>query len=98
MSNQSADVPLGVGGKALHDWHVGDTKDHRANRQVISDMMDRIGATIMGRNVFGPVRGAWRDSDYGGTTFHFVTDGIEPRTPRLELVRVLDASGVVHLR
>ena len=68
-------------------------------------MLDGMGATIMGRNMFGPVRGPWDDSDWqgwwgdtppyhcpvfvrthhkhdpielqGGTTFHFVTDGIE---------------------
>jgi dihydrofolate reductase len=103
--NQSKDHPLGVGGRALHEWHLGPTKDHRANLQVISDMMDGIGATIMGRNMFGPIRGEWGNSDWkgwwgevppyrcpvfvlthharekiemeGGTTFHFVTDGIE---------------------
>ena len=103
--NQSEDHPLGVGGKALHDWHLGPAKDHPVNRQVVSDMMDGIGATIMGRNMFGPIRGEWGDSDWkgwwgddppyhcpvfvlthyahdpiemeGGTTFHFVTDGIE---------------------
>ena len=57
--NQSEDHPLGVGGRALHEWHLGPTKDHPANLQVISDMMDGIGATIMGRNMFGPIRGEW---------------------------------------
>jgi dihydrofolate reductase len=103
--NQCAEHPLGVGGRGLHEWHLGPTKDHPANRQVVSDMMDGIGATIMGRNMFGPIRGEWADSDWkgwwgdnppyhcpvfvlthhahapiemkGGTTFHFVTDGIE---------------------
>ena len=31
------------------------------NRQVMSEMLDGIGATIMGRNMFGPVRGEWAD-------------------------------------
>jgi dihydrofolate reductase len=102
---QCQEHPLGVGGEALHDWHLGDTKDHPVNRQVISEMLDGMGATIMGRNMFGPVRGPWGNSDWqgwwgdtppyhcpvfvlthhkhdpielkGGTTFHFVTDGIE---------------------
>jgi dihydrofolate reductase len=97
--------PLGVGGEALHEWHLGPNKDHPVNRQVISEMMDDMGATIMGRNMFGPIRGDWGDSEWkgwwgdeppyhcpvfvlthhahdpiemgGGTTFHFVTDGIE---------------------
>jgi dihydrofolate reductase len=102
---QSQEHPLGVGGEALHGWHLGPAQDHPANRQVVSDMMDGIGATIMGRNMFGPIRGEWGNSDWtgwwgdyppyhcpvyvlthhehdsiemaGGTTFHFVTDGIE---------------------
>jgi dihydrofolate reductase len=102
---QCREHPLGVGGDALHGWHLGDTKDHPVNRQVISEMLDGMGATIMGRNMFGPVRGPWGNSDWqgwwgdippyhcpvfvlthhphdpielqGGTTFHFVTDGIE---------------------
>lgn len=145
-------------------------------------MLDGMGATVMGRNMFSPIRGEWGDSDWtgwwgdtppyhcpvfvlthyphdpiemrGGTTFHFVTDGIESayaqakeaaggrdisiaggascarqaiaaglvdeidlqiapvilgsgerlfdgfetRRPALELVRVLDAPGVAHLR
>jgi dihydrofolate reductase len=64
--NQGENEPLGVGGRALHDWHLGPTKVHPANRQVISDMMDGIGATIMGRNMFGPIRGQWGDSDWKG--------------------------------
>jgi dihydrofolate reductase len=103
--DQSEANPLGIGGPALHGWHLGPAKDHPANRQVVADMMDGMGATIMGRNMFGPVRGEWGDSDWrgwwgdeppyhcpvfvlthyahdpiemqGGTTFHFVTDGIE---------------------
>ena len=102
---QCREHPLGVGGESLHDWHLGDTKDHPVNRQVISEMLDGMGATIMGRNMFGPVRGPWDNSDWqgwwgdtppyhcpvfvlthhphdpielrDGTTFHFVTDGIE---------------------
>ena len=50
--NQCEEHPLGVGGKALHEWHLGPTKDQPVNRQVISDMMDGMGATIMGRNMF----------------------------------------------
>jgi dihydrofolate reductase len=179
---QSADEPLGLGGKAVHDWHLGPAKDHPVNAQVVADMMAGMGATIMGRNMFGPVRGEWADSPWkgwwgdeppyhcpvfvlthhardpiemaGGTTFHFVTTGIEsayaqarsvagdrpisiaggascgrqaiqaglvdeidlqispvilgsgerlldgfaPGQPSLELVRVLEAPGVVHLR
>ena len=55
--DQSEEHPLGVGGEALHDWHLGPAEDDPVNRQVVSDMMDGIGATIMGRNMFGPIRG-----------------------------------------
>ena len=103
---QSEEHPLGRRRReALHGWHLGAAKDHPVNRQVISEMLDGMGATIMGRNMFGPIRGEWGDSDWqgwwgeeppyhcpvyvlthhsrdpieleGGTTFHFVTDGIE---------------------
>src|ERR1700712_3560340 len=102
---QSEDDPLGVGGHAVHGWHLGDAKDHPVNKQIVGEMMDDMGATIMGRNMFGPERGDWGDSQWtgwwgaeppyhcpvfvlthypresiemeGGTTFHFVTDGIE---------------------
>ncbi|KMO75329.1 MAG: dihydrofolate reductase family protein [Mycolicibacterium rufum] len=110
--HQDRDHPLGVGGERLHGWHLGPDKDHPVNRQVVSDMMDGIGATIMGRNMFGPIRGEWGDSGWtgwwgeeppyhcpvfvlthharepvemaGGTTFHFVTDGIESAYARAE--------------
>jgi dihydrofolate reductase len=180
--DQSMANPMGVGGLAMHEWHIGSAADHPVNRQVVAEMMDGMGATIMGRNMFGPVRGDWGDSDWrgwwgdeppyhcpvfvlthhahdpiemqGGTTFHFVTDGIESAyaqatavagdrdisiaggascgrqaivaglvdeidlqvspvilgsgerlfdgfeagTPTLELARVLEAPGVVHVR
>lgn len=51
--DQSEDHPLGVGGIQLHQWHLGDSKDHPVNQQVVADMMDGMGATIMGRNMFG---------------------------------------------
>jgi dihydrofolate reductase len=59
--DQSEQHPLGVGGRALHEWHLGATKDHPVNKQVVSEMLDGMGATIMGRNMFGPIRGPWRD-------------------------------------
>ena len=63
---QSAENPLGVGGQLLHEWHLGPTKDHPVNRQVMADMLDNMGATIMGRNMFGPIRGEWGSSDWTG--------------------------------
>jgi len=111
---QDLENPLGVGGLALHEWVFGTRtfqkmlgKDGGATG-IDDDFavrgFENIGAWILGRNMFGPIRGRWRDSDWkgwwgdnppyltpvfvltnhplasiemrGGTTFHFVTDGI----------------------
>jgi dihydrofolate reductase len=113
--DQSPDDPLGARGEELHEWIF----DTRTGREMIGQVggttgvdddfvargFEGIGATIMGRNMFGPLRGEWGDEDWrgwwgddppfhhpvfvlthharepitmqGGTTFHFVTDGIE---------------------
>ena len=116
--NQSLDHPLGVGGQRLHEWVFAT----RTGREMIGQeggatgvddgfldrAFDGVGANILGRNMFGPIRGTWHtpegeawrgwwgdDPPYhspvfvlthhphepiemeGGTTFHFVTEGIE---------------------
>lgn len=98
--DQSRENPLGVGGELLHTWQLNEAE---ANADVISAMVAP-GAFIMGRNMFGPIRGEWtgewrgwwgEDPPYhapvfvlthhareplvmqGGTTFTFVTDGVE---------------------
>jgi dihydrofolate reductase len=119
-SDQSVANPLGVGGEALHKWFVvtrtfnqlfgrdggtGGVDDDFAARG-----LKNIGAEIMGRNMFGPIRGPWPDDAWkgwwgdnppyhcpvfvlthhprapltmeGGTTFHFVTDGIHAALER----------------
>lgn len=112
--HQDLGNPLGVGGTALHEWAFA-TRTFRqmfgsegGSTGVEDDFAARgfngIGAWILGRNMFGPVRGAWPDDKWkgwwgnnppyhtpvfvlshhprasftmeGGTTFHFVTDGI----------------------
>jgi dihydrofolate reductase len=117
---QSLDNPLGVGGEALHEW-VFPTRTFRkmsgqdgGSTGIEDDYAARgfagIGAWIMGRNMFGPLRGAWTDMSWkgwwgdnppyhcdafvlthhgrapiameGGTTFHFVTDGIHAALER----------------
>jgi len=67
--NQDEDNPLGVGGIELHRWHIDEGPEsggHPVNKQVMSEMMDGMGAFIMGRNMFGPIRGEWGDSDWKG--------------------------------
>src|SRR5262245_24378675 len=118
--NQSLDRPLGVGGEALHKWAfttrtfqrmfgneggATGTDDDFAERGIRN-----VGAWILGRNMFGPIRGPWPDDNWkgwwgdnppyhtpvfvltrhardpitmdGGTTFHFVTDGIQRAAER----------------
>ncbi len=116
--NQSLDEPLGVGGEQLHEW-IFETRTWKqmtgqpggttgVDDEFMARGFDGIGATIMGRNMFGPIRGTWDTPEgeawrgwwgdnppyhhpvfvlthhahapiemEGGTTFHFVTDGIE---------------------
>lgn len=129
--DQSVDDPLGVGGTRLHDW-VFTTRTGRAmigeaggatgvDDDFVAAGSDGIGATVMGRNMFAPVRGPWPDESWtgwwgdeppfhhpvfvlthhprpslalaGGTTFHFVTDGLE-----VALDRARDAAGGADVR
>jgi dihydrofolate reductase len=112
--DQSIDNPLGVNGMKLHEW-VFPTQSFKkmqgkdgGSTGIDDDFAKRgfenIGAWILGRNMFGPVRGPWPDESWkgwwgdnppyhvpvfvlthharapivmeGGTTFHFVTEGI----------------------
>jgi dihydrofolate reductase len=74
--NQGLDNPLGVGGRTLHPWLVG-TRTFRQMHGgdggatgVDDDFAARgfvnVGAWIMGRNMFGPVRGPWPDDTWKG--------------------------------
>ncbi len=112
---QDLDHPLGVGGAQLHEWIFATRSGSRMigkdggseglDDDFFSERGTGVGATIMGRNMFGPVRGPWGESEWtgwwgeeppfhhpvfvlthhsrpsiemrGGTTFHFVADGIE---------------------
>jgi dihydrofolate reductase len=55
---QGEEDPLGVGGERLHEWIFADDRTP-ADERFIARGRDGIGATIMGRNMFGPVRGPW---------------------------------------
>src|SRR5450631_3802343 len=119
--NQDLDNPLGVGGVKLHEWVFGTRtfrqmsgKDGGAtgvDDDFVARGFENVGAWIIGRNMFGPVRGRWRDGAWkgwwgdnppyhtpvfvltnhqrasltmiGGTTFHFVTDGIDAALRRI---------------
>ena len=117
---QSLDDPLGKRGKELFHWFF-ETRTFRAmlgesggtsgvDDDQAARAMEGFGAFILGRNMFGPVRGAWPDDSWkgwwgdtppyhapvfvlthharepiemkGGTTFHFVTGGVESALER----------------
>lgn len=73
---QTTKEPLGEGGEALHDWFIPTRAFQRVSGKsggttgVDDDFASRamvgIGAYIMGRNMFGPVRGAWPDEQWRG--------------------------------
>jgi dihydrofolate reductase len=124
--DQSEENPLGVGGMQLHQWvfplkefremHGEQGGEVNASSAVVQERWENVGSTIMGRNMFGPVRGPWPDESWrgwwgedppyhhpvfvlthhpreplemeGGTTFYFVSDGIESA-----LAQAKDAAG-----
>jgi len=74
--DQDRDNPLGVGGRTLHEWLFGTrTFQKMLGREGGSTGIDdelaargfaNVGAWIMGRNMFGPVRGPWPDDSWKG--------------------------------
>lgn len=74
--NQSLQNPLGVNGEELHQWAFKTrTFHHMFGKEGGSTGMDEdfseksfenIGAWILGRNMFGPIRGAWPDENWKG--------------------------------
>jgi dihydrofolate reductase len=74
--NQGIDQPLGVGGEALHGWVVATRAWRKMHGEeggasgVDDDFAARadknVGAWILGRNMFGPVRGPWPDTAWKG--------------------------------
>jgi dihydrofolate reductase len=118
--DQSLNNPLGIGGPKLFEW-FSSTRTWKqmqgqeggstgVDNEWAQRGMENVGAWILGRNMFGPVRGAWPDDSWkgwwgdeppyhvptfvlthharkpvemkGGTTFHFVTDGIHSALQR----------------
>jgi dihydrofolate reductase len=112
--NQSVDDPLGEGGERLHEWalataawreqHGREGGERNADSEVVDEVVQNVGAYIMGRKMFGGGDGPWDETwtgwwgeeppfhapvfvlthhprspltMKGGTTFTFVTEGIE---------------------
>ena len=64
--DQSTEHPLGHGGMALHRWHLdADQEGHEVNARWTRRLLRQRGAYVMGRNMFGPVRGPWSTHDGG---------------------------------
>jgi len=74
--HQDLENPLGVGGAQLHEWVFATRSGNQMiSREGGSEGLDDdffsgrgtgVGATIMGRNMFGPIRGPWGESDWTG--------------------------------
>ena len=74
--DQSEENPLGVGGMELHQWffpleefremHGEAGGEVNASSAIVEERRANIGSTIMGRNMFGPVRGPWPDESWRG--------------------------------
>jgi dihydrofolate reductase len=74
--DQSLEHPLGVGGEELHDWVVSTRSWRQMHGKeggtggIDDDFSARgaknLGAWILGRNMFGPVRGPWPDANWKG--------------------------------
>lgn len=62
---QSREDPLGKRGLELHRWHIGDPRANDADKVANEWLMRPRGAYVMGRNMFGPIRGDW-DEEWTG--------------------------------
>jgi dihydrofolate reductase len=63
--DQSRENPLGKRGREVHSWHFGDERANDADATAEGWLMRPRGAYVMGRNMFGPIRGEW-DEDWEG--------------------------------
>ncbi len=63
---QTREDPIGVGGLRLHQWHFrADEPGHDSDARLRDELLRPRGAFVMGRNMFGPIRGEW-DADWRG--------------------------------
>jgi dihydrofolate reductase len=74
--NQSEKDPLGIGGEQLHEWllplkafreaHGEEAGEVNASTPIAEEILGNVGATIMGRGMFGGGPGPWRDDPWEG--------------------------------
>src|SRR5438552_9070 len=62
--NQDRDNPIGIGGLELHQWHLAEPL-HEGDARSREHLAKQRGAYVMGRNMFGPIRGEW-DEEWTG--------------------------------
>src|SRR5947209_15084602 len=62
--NQDRENPIGIRGLELHQWHLAEPF-HEGDTRSREHLAKQRGAYVMGRNMFGPIRGAW-DEDWRG--------------------------------
>jgi dihydrofolate reductase len=129
--NQNIDNPFGEDGLRLSEWMAATRTFHQMHEEsggetgvdddFVATGFAGVGATVMGRNMFGPQRGSWVNESWkgwwgpnppyhhpvfvlthhardpilmeGGTTFHFVTEGID-----VALQRAFDAADGLDVR
>ncbi len=58
--NQSEELGLGEGGEELHDWRFKPELQTDRDREINDAWGAGAGAAVMGRNMFGPIRGEWK--------------------------------------
>lgn len=63
--DQSLEHPLGKRGHDVHTWHMGDERATEMDATVAGWLMRPRGAYVMGRNMFGPIRGEWDEGWLG---------------------------------
>ncbi len=63
--DQAFDNPLGTRGRELHTWHLGDERANEADAKAEGLLLRPRGAYVMGRNMYGPIRGEW-DEEWSG--------------------------------
>lgn len=75
-AEQSLENPMGLGGLAMHGWafetktframHGGEGGSTGVDEDFAAASFENVGAWILGRNMFGPVRGSWGDESWKG--------------------------------
>ena len=83
--DQSLEHPLGLRGRELHHWHL-DEPLHDADESARDLLLRPRGAYVMGRNMFGPIRGPWQGDwrGWGGDEPPSHAPVLLDATPRLQ--------------